>query len=75
MLPDVSRDQGLDRRAIIVIEVAAGDEVLGERPGLVERPRLERGDEPDLVDEAILEGQQPEEEVAFGGDGHAARTP
>ena len=64
-----SADQGLDRGALVGVEVAAGDEVVGQRPGLVAGPGLEGGDELALVDQAVLQGEQAEEEVAVGGDG------
>ena len=58
------------------VEVAAGDEVVGQRPGLVAGPGLEGGDELVLVDQAVLQGEQAEEQVAVGGDGgHGASLP
>ena len=62
-------DQGLDGGAVVGVEVAAGDEVVGQRPGLVAGPGLEGGDELGLVDQAVLEGEQAEEQVAVGGNG------
>ena len=53
------------------IEVAAVDEIPGQRPGPVAGPGLEGGDELGLIDEAVLERQHPEQEVAVGG-GHGA---
>ena len=67
---EVQRDQGLDDGALVGVEVAAGDEVVGQGPGLVAGPGLEGGDELALVDQAVLEGEQAEEEVAVGGGGH-----
>ena len=77
VLLEVQADQGLDGGSLVVgVEVAAGDQVLGQRPGLVERPGLEGGDELGLVDQAVLEGEQTEEQVAVGGDGgHGAGLP
>jgi hypothetical protein len=43
--------------------------VVGQGAGLVEGPRLEGGDELALVDQAVLQGEQAEVEVALGGDG------
>ena len=58
------------------VEVAAGDEVVGQGPGLVAGPGLEGGDELGLVDQAVLQGEQAEEQVAVGGDGgHGAILP
>jgi hypothetical protein len=48
---------------------AATDEVVGQGATLVERPGLEGGDELALVNQAVLQGQQAEEEVAVGGEG------
>src|SRR5262249_7652117 len=45
------------------------DEVLGQLAGLVASPGLEGGDELDLVDQAVLQREQTEEQVTFGGDG------
>ena len=44
---------------------------LGDRSVLVARPGVEGGDESRLVNHAVLQGDQTEEEVAFGGDRHA----
>ena len=49
------------------IEVAAGFQVVGQAPGLVERPGLEGGHELALVDEAVLKGEQSEQEMTVGG--------
>ena len=62
------RGQRLERRrAGVGVEVAAGDEVVGQAPGLVEGPGLEGGDELALVDQAVLKREQSEEEMAVGG--------
>src|SRR3712207_7398648 len=42
----------------------------GQRPVPGAGPGLERGDEPGLVDQAVLEGEQPEEQVLVGGGAH-----
>jgi hypothetical protein len=73
VLLEVQTDHGLDARPLVGVEVAAGGEVLGQGPGLVAGPSLEGGDEVALVDQADLEGDQAEEQVAVGGeDGHGA---
>jgi hypothetical protein len=69
VLLDVACHKGIDNGPIVSIEVAAGDEVVGQRPGLVERPGLEGGYELDLGYQAILQRKQAEEQVAVGGDG------
>ena len=63
VLLQVQGDQGLEHGTLLGVEVAAGDEVVGQRPGLVAGPGLEGGDELDLVDQAVLEGEQAEEQV------------
>ena len=64
VLLEVPRDQRLDRSRLLGVEVAAGDEVLGQGPGLVAGPGLEGGDELALVDQAVLQGEQAEEQVS-----------
>src|SRR5262249_33289030 len=55
---------------------APRDEVVGQRPGLVAGPGLEGGDELALVDQAVLEREQAEEQVAVGvGAGHRWGSP
>ena len=70
VLLEVPRDEGLDGGAVVGVEVAAGDEVVGQGSRLVAGPGLEGGDELDLVDQAVLQGEQAEEQVAFGIGGH-----
>ena len=69
VLLEVPCHQGLDGGPVVGVEVAAGDEVVGQGAGLVEGPGLEGGDELALVDQAVLQRQQAEEQVAVGGDG------
>ena len=59
--------QGLQQGPLGRSQVPAGFQVVGEAPGLVERPRLERGHELALVDEAVLKGEQAEQEMTVGG--------
>ena len=60
---------------VVGVEVAAADQVVGQRPGLVAGPGLEGGDELALVDQAVLQREQAEEQVAVGGDGgHGAAS-
>ena len=76
VLLQVQPDHGLDAGALVGVEVATGGEVLGQGPGLVAGPGLEGGDELDLVDQAVLQGEQAEEQVVVGGDGgHGAGLP
>ena len=55
MLLQVLGDEALQQGTLLGVEVAAGDEVLGQAPGLVACPGLEGPDELDLVDQAILQ--------------------
>ena len=57
VLLEVQRDQRLDRSALVVVEVATGDEVIGHRAGLVAGPGVEGGDELALVDQADSEAR------------------
>ena len=61
---DVHGRQGLDGGSLGGIEVPQGDQVIGQGSRLVARPGVERGDELSLLDQAVLQGQQAEEEVA-----------
>ncbi len=76
VLSQVQADHRLDAGLLVGVEVAAGGEVLGQGPGLVASPGLESGDELALVDQADLEGEQAEEQVAVGSaGGHGAGLP
>ena len=66
MLLEVARDQSLNRNSVIGIEIAAGHEMIGQRAALVAGPSLEGGDELTLVDQANLQREQAEEQVARG---------
>jgi hypothetical protein len=69
MLLHVERDHRLDSSALIGIEVATSNKVLGQRPLLIASPGLEGGHELHLVDQAVLQGQQVEEKITLGGYG------
>ena len=60
---EMPRDQGIDRRTVVGVEIAAGDEVVGQAGRLSQRPGLEASDELDLVDQAVLEGEDTEKQV------------
>src|SRR5262249_44827524 len=60
-------DERLDGQAVVGVDVAAGDEVIGQGPYPVAGPGLEGGDELDLVDQPVLERKQAEEEMVGGG--------
>jgi hypothetical protein len=62
--------QRIQQRLLGARQVAAGFEVIGQAPGLVAGPGLEGGDELALVDQAVLEREQTEEEMSVGGGGH-----
>jgi hypothetical protein len=52
-------DHGVEHGSLIRVEVTAPDEVFGQRALLLPSPRLECGDELALVDQAVLQGEQP----------------
>ena len=64
------RRAGLDGRAIVAVQIAAGYQMVGQSRGLVAGPSLKGGDEGTLVDQAVLQREQSEEEVAVRGGGH-----
>ena len=47
-------DEGLQQGALLSVQVAAGDQVLGQGPRLVAGPGVEGGDQGRLVDQAVL---------------------
>src|SRR5262249_11357309 len=69
VLLQVERHHRLDRGPLVGVEIAAVDEVVGQWAGLVERPRLKSGDEPTLVNQAVLQGKQAKKQVAIGSFG------
>ena len=64
---DVQVGDGLDGGAARGIEVAEVDEVVGQGSVLVASPGGEGREQRPLVDQAVLEGQQAEEQVARRG--------
>src|SRR6478752_9629183 len=62
VLLEVLGDEALQQGTLLGVEVAAGDEVLGQGPDLVASPGLEGGHELDVVDQAVLKGEQSEEQ-------------
>ncbi len=67
---EMPRRQRLDGGAVFVVQVAACLQMVGQAPGLVAGPCLEGGHELALVDQAVLEREQSEEEMAVGGGSH-----
>ena len=60
------------QRPLSAAQVASGFQVVGQAPGLIQGPFLETSQELALVDDPVLQREQPEEEVAVGGgDGKA----
>ena len=55
---------------IVGVDGSLDQEDLGDRSALVSRPGVEGGHEYRLVDHAVLQGEQAEEEVAVGRHGH-----
>ena len=70
VLLEVAGHQRLDGGPVLRVEVAAGEEVLGQRACPVAGPGLEGGDEGALVDQSVLKREQSEQEMAVGGGGH-----
>jgi hypothetical protein len=66
--PYMEGDQGLADGSLVGVQVAAGQQVVGQVSLLVASPGLEGGDELDLVDQAVLQREPSEEQVALGGD-------
>ncbi len=60
------QDDGLDGGSPRGIEAAEVDEMVGQGPALVARPGGECRKQPPLVDQAVLEGEQAEEQVTRG---------
>jgi len=61
---EVGSSQALQEWSLRRVKVAQDDEVLGQGPGLVAGPSVERCDQLRLVDQAVLEREQSEEKVA-----------
>ena len=62
MLPDQAHEQGM----AVGVEVASVEQELIEGPGLVGDPGAEGGDERIAADEAVLQGQEAEQQVTGG---------
>ncbi len=75
VLLEVQRDDRFEAGAGVGVEVTPGDELVGQAPGLVAGPGLEGGDELDLVDQAVLEREQSEQEMAVSSGGGHDRSP
>jgi len=74
---DVCSSQALQERPMRRVKVAERDKVFGQWPGLVAGPSVERGDQLRLVNQAVLEREQSEEQVArwVGSRWHLCRFP
>ena len=59
MTGDVCSSQALQERPVLLVEVAQGNEVSGKGLGLVAGPRVEGGDQLRLVNQSVLEREQP----------------
>ena len=69
-------DEGLDQGPLGRGQLPALLEVVGQTPGFIQRPGLEGEHELGLVDDAVLERQQSEQELSIRGDGcHEAGLP
>ena len=67
-------DETFQDRPIVGVDGSLVEEDLGDRSILVAGPGVERGDERGLVDHAVLQREQAEEEVAVSGNGHGVVT-
>ncbi len=74
---EMGTSQAFQKRPMRRVEVSQGDEMFGKGPGFVAGPRMERGDQLPLVDQAVLKREQSEEEVArwVGRRCHGCRLP
>jgi hypothetical protein len=70
---DVQVGERLDHRPLGGAQVAQGDEVVGQRSRPVGGPGVEGGHEMGRRNQAVLEGQQAQQEVAVGGHGASSR--
>jgi hypothetical protein len=66
MLLEVESDHRLDGRSLVRVKMSELNEVVGQRSGLIASPGVEGRHELGLVDEAILECEQPEEQMICG---------
>ena len=64
VLLEVENHQGLDNTALVGVQVTACDEKVSYWAALVARPSVERGNQGRLVNQAILQREQAEEEIA-----------
>ena len=58
------------RRALGLVEIAACDQMIRQRPGLVMRPRMERREELRLVNQTRLQGQKSKKQMLVSGIRH-----
>ena len=56
-----------DAQALLAVHVPASNEMIAQRPAPVAGPRLKGGDELHLVNQAVLQREQPEEKIVIGG--------
>ena len=75
MILDVEGDHRLDGGNSPGVDVAEGGEVVGDRPGLVESPGSETAEQLVVGDQAVLEGEQAEDQVTVGVSGHRSGLP
>ncbi len=67
MFLQVQHRHRIDPGALLGVKIAAAGKVFGQRPRPVTRPGLESSEKLNVVDEAVLEGEHPEQEVVGGG--------
>ena len=66
----VNLGQQFQQRPLGGAQIAPSFQVVGQAPGLVERPGLKGGHELALVDDPVLKGEQSEKEVSVSDGGH-----
>ena len=59
--------QPFEQPAFAVVDRALTGQNLGDRPGLVTSPSMKSGNERRLIDQAVLQGEQADQQVAIRG--------
>jgi hypothetical protein len=74
---EVGGGEALQQRPVRRVEMARRDEVVRQGAALVAGPGVKGGDQVRLVDQAVLEREQADEEIARGisGGRHGDRPP
>ena len=73
VLLQVERNHRLDAGALVGVQVAAVAEVLGQWPAPATRPCLKRRDKLGLINQAVLQGKNPKQQIV--GSSHVINLP